>query len=162
MTDTPPAAVDTPPEAPEEEALPEVDLVGAQDDAFARLQELKAVCVAACADADVAVLEIEPGARMRAVVAHQVLMHGPDKAVAMALGAGPFRLLSDSHVAEVTRVSNAVAQGQDAIKTAGAEPTHVALLESARQAHAGHGQDLAAAYAAFSAANRARVAAGIP
>lgn len=133
-----------------------------KDEATANLLALKAVCREACDDPSAAVAALDPEAAFKACVAHHVQTHG-DNSVGVAQGHGkPLvgnredasgAFVDPRFIAEVSRVAIDAARGQDPTASAGADPAHVALLEAARDAHAGHGAELAAAYAAFAAAD---------
>jgi hypothetical protein len=115
--------------------------------ALDELVALKAECEAACGPANEAVNAIEPDARAKAVVAYHVQQHGSDS-LRVTLAGGPLKFLDEKHVAEVGRVA---AAGGDPGEAAAADPEHVALLRAAHDAHALHGDKLAAAYATFAA-----------
>jgi hypothetical protein len=119
-----------------------------KDEATAKLLSLKAACFLACDKPVAALAAVSETALRKARVAHHVQQHGKDSVTA-AIAAGPLRFLDQEHIAEVGRVVKA---GGDPVKAAGADPKHVALLETARQAHADHADELAAAYADFAAA----------
>ena len=134
------------------------EALAANETALAKLDSLKAVCREQCDDPEAAVAKIEPAALRKAVVAQHVAEHGSDS-VSAAMSAGSLRTLDDAHIAEVTRVSKAVAGGADPAVAAGADPAHVALLKAARSAHAEHAEALADAYAEVGRTGRERVAA---